>query len=101
MCQNINIGDKIICSNPIKPLKEGKSYIADGLKKAPCCGVLMVDVGISDNNNPLPQDCTSCGKSFPTDGIHWFRASRFSKPQNDIVTVKADVVTEFLQLSNN
>ena len=96
---DINIDSSVICiktnpfprqSNGASELRKGGNYIIQGLKKNPCCGAVVVDVGINKENSKSICICGVSNKN--TSGIRWFSIKRFVKKEIK-VTAEVSVIS--------
>jgi hypothetical protein len=94
---SFKVGDEVICirDHTEKIVRNGDVFRVKGLESNPCCGSIIVDVGVR-SNRPYTK-CYTCQCSYKKDdGNYWFAAMLFRKIQKGRKD-KSDALPEELQ----
>ena len=90
----MKIGDKVVCikGHTEGHVKEGSTYTIKNIMLNPCCGTMVVDVGIKRDTTHCA--CTKCNFDYPNKGITWLYASRFVPIQHEFKAIEFTKVLE-------
>lgn len=92
------VGAKVLCVNDkfkitglIPPIKKGRVYEVLGVTKSNCCGLLLLDVGISYDGNDAFFNCSCGGNPLIINNIWTIRATRFRLIEPDTTLSEVEV----------
>jgi len=91
------VGQEVVAikDHPQGDFKKGQEFIIQGIRRQPCCGDILIDIGVKIDYDKMK--CSVCGRIYDAD--YYYSSSRFA-PKQHLSNTTYNEVMEWIKKGN-